>query len=181
LTLIEGRYTMSKAGLLLRTLGVLGATVVGTVLGVSVPAHAEGSAVTHPFYADSGDSCRFGVTKGTLTWIAVGPLPVTRVVVSGSLLDRPLPDDPSTACRDPRYSSATFTAYRGTVVVDREQQRVDNGEITFRFELAAPLPGSVQPIDRVVIQVCRHALPGTTIPDYCGRAVEYRQPPTTSP
>jgi hypothetical protein len=63
-------------------------------------------------------------------------------------------------------------------VVDREQQRVDNGEVVFRFELATPPPGAVQPIDRVVVQVCRHALPGIFIPDYCGRAVEYRQPPT---
>jgi hypothetical protein len=169
---------MSRTVSISRTLAVLGTTVVAAVLGFSAPAHAEGSVVTQQFYADSGDSCRFGVTRGTLSWIAVGPLAVTTVDVAGSLLDRPLPTDPSTACRDPRYSSATFTAYNGTVVVDREQQRVDNGQVTFRFQLTAPMPGPVQPINRVVVQVCRHALPGTTIPDYCGKAVEYRQPPT---
>jgi hypothetical protein len=169
---------MSRTVSISRTLAVLGTTLAAAVLGVGAPARAEGSVVTQPFYADSGDTCRFGVTKGTLSWIAVGPLPVITVNVAGSLLDRPLPTDPSTGCRDPRYSSATFTAYNGTVVVDREQQRVDNGEITFRFPLTAPLPGPVQPINRVVVQVCRHALPGITIPDYCGAAVEYRQPPT---
>ena len=160
-----------------RALAVL-AVAVGAVVALSTsPARAEGSAVTHPFYADSGDSCRFGVSSGTLTWIARGPLPVTAVDVAGTLTDRPLPNDPSTACRDPRYSSVTFTAYRGTVVVDTERQRVDNGQISFRFQLTA-MTTVITPIDRVVVQVCRHAPPTTTIPDYCGRAVEYRQPPS---
>jgi hypothetical protein len=159
-----------------RALAVLG-VVVGAVVAVSAsPAQAEGSAVTHPFSADSGDSCRLGVSSGTLTWIARGPLPVTAVDVAGTLTDRPLPNDPSTACRDPRYSSVTFTAYRGSFVVDTERQRVDNGQISFRFQLAGA--STVLPtIDRVVVQVCRHALT-TTVPDYCGRAVEYRQPPS---
>ena len=36
----------------------------------------------------------------------------------------------------------------------------------------------ITPIDRVVVQVCRHAPPGMGLPDYCGKAVEYRLPPT---
>ena len=165
-----------------RWFALISTAIVCTMLAISAaPAHAEGSVVTQPFYADSGDTCRFGVTSGTLTWISRGPLATTVVDVAGSLLDRPLPTDPSTACRDPRYSSATFTAYRGIVVVDQEQQRVDNGRITFRFQLTAAPSGAYVPIDRVVVQVCRHAPPGMGLPDYCGRAVEYRQPPTPLP
>jgi hypothetical protein len=155
---------------------MLGAVVVGAVLALSAtPAHAD--VVTQPFYADSGDNCRSGVTSGSLSWISRGPLAVTAVDVAGTLTDRPLPSDPSTACRDPRYSSATFTAYRGDVVVDSEQRRVDNGQVQFRFQLAGAST-TYQPIDRVVVRVCRHAPPGMGLPDYCGRPVEYRQPPT---
>jgi hypothetical protein len=167
---------MSRTNTLSRVLAVLG-VVVGSVVALSAsPAQAEGSAVTHPFYADSGDSCRFGVSSGTLTWIARGPLPVTAVDVAGTLTDRPLLNDPSTACRDARYSSVTFTAYRGLAVVDSERQRADNGQVGFRFQLTA-MTTVITPIDRVVVQVCRHALT-STVPDYCGRAVEYRVPPS---
>jgi hypothetical protein len=158
----------------LRTLVVLAAIAIGAAVGTATPAHAD-VALTQPFAADSGDSCPLGSTAGTLTWIARGPLPVTVVRVAGSLTDRPLPTDPSTACRDPRYSSATFTAYRGTAVVDSEQVRVDNGRLTFAFDLTSTLT-VITPIDRVVVRVCRHAPPGMGLPDYCGKAVEYRLP-----
>ena len=152
----------------LRTLVILAAVAIGVGVATAAPAHAQDAAATQPFAADSGDSCRLGSTVGTLTWIARGPLPVTVVRVAGSLTDRPLPTDPSTACRDPRYSSATFTAYRGTAVVVSVEVR-SNANATW------PL---ITPIDRVVVQVCRHAPPGMGLPDYCGKAVEYRLPPT---
>jgi hypothetical protein len=169
---------MRRPSRTLRTLTLLAAAAISAAVAVASPAHAD-AIVTQPFAADSGDTCRFGVTTGTLTWIARGPLPVTVVSVAGSLTDRPLPTDPSTACRDPRYSSATFTAYRGTAVVDREQVRVDNGQLTFRFDLTSTLT-VITPIDRVVVQVCRHAPPGMFLPDYCGKAVEYRLPIQTA-
>jgi len=161
----------------LRTLVILAAVAIGVGVATAAPAHAQDAAATQPFAADSGDSCRLGSTVGTLTWIARGPLPVTVVRVAGSLTDRPLPTDPSTACRDPRYSSATFTAYRGTAVVDSERVKVDNGQLAFAFDLTSTLT-VITPIDRVVVQVCRHAPPGMGLPDYCGKAVEYRLPPT---
>jgi hypothetical protein len=163
----------------LRALALIGATVAAALVLSGTAAHAEGVVVTHPFAADSGDSCRLGSTSGTLTWISRGPLPFYAVNVAGSLTDRPLANDPST-CRDPRYSSVTFTAYRGTSVIDREFLRVDNGQLRFEFQLAPTLTVIV-PIDRVVVQVCRHAPPGMGLPDYCGRAVEYRAPITTTP
>jgi hypothetical protein len=164
---------MKLLTLLSRVLVLLGLLTAATAIGAG-PAYAEGSAVTHAFAADSGDACRLGATRGTLTWISRGPLAVTTVDVAGALVDRPLPNDPTT-CRDPRYSSVTFTAFRGAVVVDSEARRVDNGQLSFRFQLTGSTT-VYTPIDRVVVEVCRHAPPGMGLPDYCGRAVEYLAP-----
>ena len=156
---------------LLRLLVLVGA-LAGTVLAAPA-AHAD--VITQAFAADSGDTCRFGATRGTLGWTSRGPLPVTTVAVVGTLIDRPTVNDPSN-CNDPRYSSVTFTAYRGDVVVDTDARRVDNGTVDFRFELSSGAWTVITPIDRVVVQVCRHALPDVRPFDYCGRAVEYRHP-----
>jgi hypothetical protein len=97
------------------------------------------------------------------------------VDVKGKLTDRPLPADPSTACRDDHYySTATFTAYAGSVAVDRQTRSADNSAVTFQFTLGSS--SSTTHIDRVVIQVCRG--PANTLPPaYCGIAVVYSAPP----
>jgi hypothetical protein len=59
---------------------------------------------------------------------------------------------------------------------DRERVTVDNGQITIEFRLGGDAGQTV--VTRVVVQVCRHAHPWTTVPDYCGRPVEYRTPPS---
>jgi hypothetical protein len=160
----------------LRAFALIG-VMAGTVFAAPA-AHAD--SVTHTFAADSGDSCRFGVTRGTMSWISRGAFAATTVAVAGSLVDRPVANDPSN-CNDPRYSSVTFTAYRGTAVVDTELRRVDNAQVDFRFELTSTIWTVITPIDRVVVQVCRHAPPDIRVPDYCGRAIEYRQPPLITP
>lgn len=140
-------------------------------------AQADGSVVLQTFYADSGDQCPMGYTKGTLGWHA-GPVvnDVDVVHVNGYLVDRPLPTDPSTACRDLRWSVASFTAYSGGMAVDKKQVKVDNGQLDFTFDLSARL----RIIEAVSIQVCRFS-PNSVTPDYCGKQVVYKRPFTILP
>jgi hypothetical protein len=153
--------------------------VGAAVLWAAGPARADGPVVGQRFAADSGDNCRFGSTTGTFGWhVGRGPLAAHAIDVTGVLADRPLPADPNAACRDPRFTSATFTAYNVNGAVDRERVTVDNGQIDIRFQLGGHDGRTF--IDRVVVQVCRHAHPWTTVPDYCGRPVEYRTPPSPS-
>ncbi len=167
-----------------RALATLGAAIIGAAVATLAtpagPAHAAiGPVVGQPFYADSGDACPLGLTTGVLGWhMGVGPLAPNAVDVSGYVVDRPTPTDPATDCRDPRYTTATFAAYRGSAVVDREQVTVDDAQLVIEFQLAGPPPQVYTPVDRVVIQVCRHAPPGMGLYDYCGKAVEYRPPPS---
>jgi hypothetical protein len=152
---------------------VLAATVVA-VLAVSTQAHA--GTITQSFHADSGDSCRYGVTDGTLGWrTGTSPLPFIAVDVRGTLTDRPSPSDPSTACRDDGfYSTATFVAYSRTVAIDRQSRRADNAVVSFAFTLGSS--STTSRVDRVVIQVCRSPV-NTLPPGYCGRPAEYLAPP----
>jgi hypothetical protein len=162
----------------LRLLAGAAAVLVGVaVLWTAGPASADGPIVNQSFAADSGDNCRSGYTNGNFAWhVGRGPLAAHAVDVSGILADRPLPTDPNAACRDPRFTSATFAAYNGNGAVDRERVTVDNGQITIEFRLGGDAGQTV--VTRVVVQVCRHAHPWTTVPDYCGRPVEYRTPPS---
>ena len=151
---------------------VLAATI--GMLALPATAHADVS-VAQAFAADSGDLCRYGVTEGSLTWrFVTPPTRAVAVAVSGRLADRPLPADPGTACPDDRrFSVATFVLYAGTTVVDRQSARADNGVVGLQFVLGTN--STVSRVDRLVIQVCRHASNSTTVPPiYCGRAVEYR-------
>jgi hypothetical protein len=91
-------------------------------------------------------------------------------------VDRPLPAHPSIACRDLRWSVASFTAYSGTVAVDKRQVKVDNGQLDFTFDLSVRL----RIIEAVVIQVCRFSSNSVT-PDYCGKQVVYKRPITILP
>jgi hypothetical protein len=156
--------------------------LAATVGMLAVPATAQADAsLTQAFAADSGDSCRYGSTEGSLTWRVVSP-PTHAIVVAvaGRLADRPLPADPGAACLDDRrFSVATFVLYSGSVVVDRQASRADNGVVSFQFVLGTT--STVARVDRLVIQVCRYSSIGSTVPpSYCGRAVEYR-PIVTSP
>jgi hypothetical protein len=143
------------------------------VVAVLAPLDARASHPTRlqPFYADSGDNCRYGFTQGTLWFDANHPPQPAAVNLSGSVNDRPLPGQPSTVCSDDRrYTVATFTAYAGTTVINSQQVRADNGSVPFRITLG---DGVTLRIDRAVIQVCRFPLRGTWIPAYCGRPQSY--------
>jgi hypothetical protein len=145
---------------------------------LAFPNAAHAATITQPFAADSGDACRYGTTSGTLGWRygTSSPLPVIGVDVKGRLTDRPLPADPGTACRDDGYySTATFTAYTGSVAVDRQTRSANNATVSFEFTLGGNSTSTG--IDRIVIQVCRS--PINTLPSsYCGKAVTYLAPPT---
>lgn len=154
-------------------------TVTATVVVSPTAVHAD-QLITQAFAADSGDSCRYGFTDGTLTWrFGTSPLPLAGVVVKGRVGDRPLAADPGLPCADDRlFSVATFTALSGVREVDRQARRADNGITDFQFTLGLNSPTSA--IDRVSVQVCRHK-PTSTVPAYCGRAVVYRIPPVAAP
>jgi len=145
---------------------------------LTTPGTASAATITQPFAADSGDACRYGSTDGTLGWRygTVSPLPVFAVDVKGQLTDRPLPNDLTIVCFDDGYySTATFIAYAGSVEVARKTSAANNNRVTFEFTLSG---NSTTPsINRVVIQVCRSPI-NTLPPSYCGKAVEYRAPPT---
>lgn len=168
------------------TSAVRGLTAVLAAVGafvVSSPAAAEtagaGLVLGQPFAADSGDRCPAGTTSGTLGWHArPGPLPISVVDVVGTVVDHPTPVQALPACSDPRFTSATFTAYYGHDVVDSESVTVDNGEVAVDLRLGGRLTTKLTPIDEVVVQVCRHAPPGMKIFDYCGKPVAYRSPPS---
>lgn len=157
------------------------AAVLAAVLALPSPGHAD-QLITHTFAADSGDSCRYGFTDGTLTWRfgpSPTPLPVVAVEVKGRVADRPLLADPGFPCRDDSlFSVATFTAFSGLREIDRQGARADNGVTSFQFTLG--VNSTTARIDRVVVQVCRHK-PSSVLPSYCGRPVEYRTPPVITP
>jgi hypothetical protein len=152
------------------THAIASAAAFAAALAIPAPAHAD-IAPARPFYADSGDACVYGYTKGSLLWITPGPLPPIAVNVAGSVVDRPTPTDPR-ACRDDGYfSTARFTAYSGTVVVGSQAVRADNSEVRFQFGLGTNKPDA--PVTHLEVQVCRDPVV-TLPPSYCGRTVTYR-------
>jgi hypothetical protein len=152
--------------------------LAATVAMLAVPSIAHAATISQPFAADSGDSCRYGSTSGTLTWQngVVSPLPFPGVGVKGQVSDRPLPVESGLACRDDGFNStATFTAYAGDVVVDQQSRSANNATVTFSFNLGVNSKASS--IDHVVVQVCRSPIV-TLPPSYCGKPVTYVAPPT---
>ncbi|MBX6355116.1 MAG: hypothetical protein IRZ05_04570 [Micromonosporaceae bacterium] len=148
---------------------IAAAAVVLAGLALPAPAHADGIPA-RPFYADSGDSCTYGYTRGTLIWRSPGPMNVIAVDVSGSVVDRPTLAEP-TLCRDDGfYTIATFTAYSGRAAVDRRAVKADNGEEPFQFILGGNSAASG--LTHLVVQVCRSPLV-TLPPSYCGKPVTY--------
>lgn len=121
-----------------------------------------------PFYADSGDRCRYGVTEG------VFESQPTAVTLKGTLLDRPLPADPTNCFSDGLYSIGVYSAYLGTRLVDQQSLRVDNGIIRVLLTLGSA--SAVSRIDRLVVQVCRVAVNSPTPAPVCGKPSEYRLP-----
>ncbi len=158
--------------------GPLLAATAAALFLVATPGVAQAATISQPFYADSGDACRYGVTEGTLGWRygTTSPLPLTGLDVTGKLTDRPLPTDPVTTCRDDGYkSSVTFVAYAGTAEVDRQTRTANNSVVTFGFTMGANST-TTRPVDRVVVQVCRSPIL-TLPPSYCGKPVSYLAPP----
>ncbi|MEQ4723853.1 hypothetical protein [Nonomuraea sp. B19D2] len=150
----------------LRSWLVSGAVAAAALL-TTQPAMAAQSVVT--FYADSGDQCVRGVTEGTLEWVE-GPVVRPTVKVDGSLAD----DAANSSCApDGMYSTATFSAYKGSSLVDSETAKADDGKVALSFALSDPT--GVTAIDRVVVQVCRFSSTPVGI-SYCGRVAEYKAP-----
>ena len=128
-------------------------------------ARATQSVFPFSFYADSLsalDSCPHGITKGTIK-LAGGPLEIPRLSISGVLIDRPAPDDPSVACSDDGYYSvATFTSFYTTGASRQVTVRADNRTVPVAFS-----PGLAGTITKVTVKVCRDPLV-TAPPSYCG-------------
>ncbi|MDG4767698.1 hypothetical protein O7632_26920 [Solwaraspora sp. WMMD406] len=162
---------------LLRAATVLAAALAASALAAS--GATASPSILQRFSVPSADNCTYGYTQGHLEWRSPGPSSAVRL--AGVIADRPMPNDPGTVCRDDRrYTIASYTAYAGNVPVDEAARRVDNGLVEFDFVLGAN--SSARGIDRVIIQVCRHALPGsvTPAPDYCSRQYTFT-PWTTNP
>jgi hypothetical protein len=159
----------------LRVSAGLAAAIIGGIL-VSTPAQA--AAIQRPFAADSGDTCGYGSTEGTLTWrygVRNSPLPLAAVDFKGTVTDRPAADDPDFSCRDDGYySTARFTAYASNAVVAEKEVAANNAEIAFAFTFATST--NARQITRIVVQVCRDPMV-TLPPSYCGKPVEYPAPP----
>ncbi|MFJ8582594.1 hypothetical protein [Micromonospora sp. NPDC093277] len=154
----------------------LAAPLAALLAVAASPGVAHAAAISQPFYADSGDACRYGVTEGALDWrYGTSPLPLSGVAVSGTLTDKPVPSGPVTCPDDRYYSSATYIAYSGTAEVDRQTQVADNSVTKVAFTLGGNNT-SARGIDRVVIQVCRSPIV-TLPPSYCGKPVTYLAPP----
>lgn len=166
--------------------GLVGASAVGAAPVsaavaaapmVSLSVDVAESILSEPFYADSGDPCPLGLTRGKLRWIDVGgPRGAIGVEIVGVVVDRPTGAEPAPECGDPRSTTAAFTTYHGKTVVAAESVRVDDGELDFRARLPEPFAERLS-IDLLVVQVCRHAPAGMGLHDYCGVLVEYRPPP----
>jgi hypothetical protein len=161
--------------------GLLAAVVaLVPVLATALPAAAEPVApgpVVQSFYADSGDACVAGYTRGVLGWESGPPSYRVVVAVRGAVVDRPTPTDPRACPADSRFTVATFTAYVGRTAVDSNYRRADNGTVTFGFTLG--VNSNLVTIDRVTVQVCRLSLlPGPY--DYCGAPVDYFAPVRTT-
>jgi hypothetical protein len=160
--------------LAIAVLALAGAGVWTATAYASVAPGPTDTVVEQPFAADSGDRCQYGSTRGLLGW-HLGPLvrPAT-VAVRGSVLDRPLSLPSIPECGDDgRHTVLTMTAYARGVAVDQELVRVDNGVREFGFQLANTT--SLAPIERVVVQVCRHPrTPGPAV--HCGVEQVYRAP-----
>jgi hypothetical protein len=145
------------------------------VVAISPPARAlQDTVVEQPFFADSGDSCQYGLSRGMLGWHLppLGGLPAI-VDVDGSVADRPLTTGPSICPDDRRFTSVTFTALSGRTVLESALVRADND--VERVELRLGRDTYPARMDRVVVQVCRSSPVGTP-PTYCGTAQVYRAP-----
>ncbi|TDD10830.1 hypothetical protein [Nonomuraea diastatica] len=147
----------------------LWAGLAATITAVLLTAQPAAARATVEFFADSGDQCRHGVTKGTLEWVE-GHVIRPVVQVKGTLSDSA---GPSICAPDEMHSRATFTAYNGATVVDSEEAKADDATVLVTIGLSDPT--GVTSIDRVVVQVCRYSNSpiGTS---YCGEAAAYKMP-----
>ncbi|GAA3240904.1 hypothetical protein [Nonomuraea helvata] len=148
-------------------IGLAAGAAVAAVLLAALPATAAQSVVN--FHADSGDQCVRGVTEGTLEWVD-GPVVRPTVKVDGYLADEA---SISPCSLDRMYSTATFSAYKGSTLVDSQTAKADNEKVPISFALADPV--AFTSVDRVVVQVCRFSSTPIGI-SYCGKAAEYKAP-----
>lgn len=152
-------------------------TLIVTALAGTGVVLAPGSAAAahpqrlQPFAVDSGDACKYGSAAGTLTFRAVHPPETPAVDVWGSVVDRPLPDDPRTACRDDGwFTIALFTAYHNIMPVDREAVRVDNGKADIRITLGDD--PTIPQLSLVEVRVCRTPVQGAGVV-ICGKVQQF--------
>jgi len=151
---------------------VVAAATVAEFVGPGV-AHADVPNRVQPFRADSGDACTYGYTQGSLAFGSSNTPWPSRVDLWGTVADRPLPADPGMPCADDGYFTvASYTAFAGDVVIERETRLADNGVVSFRITLGDN-SSSTRPIDLVVIQVCRYPQLSPMPTFYCGYPRKY--------
>lgn len=166
----------------LRLVSAVALAVVGSLLATSVAAHA--ATASFPFRADSGDTCRYGSTQGTLIWqyTTTAPILPISVIIRGNVIDHPIPNENFLCIDDGFYTVASYTAFAGSAVL-RQEARANNAIVPVSLTLGPTTP-TASGISRVTIQVCRHPLFGTR-PSYCGMAQHYApivfDPPPPSP
>lgn len=154
----------------LRLAAVIALVVVSCLLTTSAGAHASAA---FPFRADSGDSCRYGRTQGSLIWRYSTTIPIRPIAVDvrGTLVDHPLPDAWGFLCRDDGYYSvATFVAYLNNGLTQRAEARADNAVVSLDFTVGSD--STTAGISRASVQVCRSPLSGDG-PSYCGLPQHY--------
>jgi len=147
----------------------------GLIAGALALPAAVSAAAAPTFYADSGDACPYGATKGTLSWQAISPTAYSSVQVTGSVVDQPVQPPTSTACaNDAYYSTAYFTLYVGSTAVDKAAEQVNNAEATFDFTLKPGASSGQFGAESLVVQVCRSPVPPIVgPPTYCGKPATY--------
>jgi hypothetical protein len=144
--------------------------IISGSMATSLPAHAVSA--SFPFRADSGDTCRYGSTQGSLIWhySTTAPIRPISVEIRGAVIDHPIPNENFLCANDGFFTVAGYTAFAGTALL-RAEARADNAVVPVSLVIGPSAPTAAG-ITRVTIQVCRHPLFGTR-PGYCGTAQHY--------
>src|SRR5688572_28537761 len=134
----------------LRLASTIAVLVTAGLLATSVPAHA--TTASFPFRADSGDTCRYGATQGTLVWrySTTAPIRPVSVDIRGTVVDHPIPNENFLCINDGFYTVASYTAFAGTAQL-RAAARADDAVVPVSLTLGPSAPTSAG-ISRVTIQ-----------------------------
>ncbi|SFB92499.1 hypothetical protein [Streptomyces aidingensis] len=150
---------------------VVAALAAALTMALPSAAQARHTDVTKPFEAQHKDRCLSSITAGRLVFKATHPPEPVRVEVTGRLI---LNDPGYCHFLVPPTAEATFTAYSGRTVVDRERVTTTTGGVGFEFALGPDwLPYLPDAIDRVVLELCHGSSLGTGDSANCARPVTY--------